>query len=192
MNRHIEKAIVIGIGICFGVVLIAFIVAAFGTYICVGVILFTDAEDDRQMMDTLLGLWSMQTVAFVFGIICLFCKYVGYCDGIVLVNDVETDRYRRKKQLIYITYILVSEIVNVGVALFLFTNVGNNPLFLTTLLVLWLIQTVLIGIGFIGGCSICFFCPHYIRGTDEEKTPIMLEDQKRKNRKGKGHPATRG
>jgi hypothetical protein len=71
----------------------------------------------------------------------------------VMVVSTETDHYRRKKELIYTTCFLVFAIAHAASFILLhFTDIGNNPQFMTALLVLWWIQTVLIGIGFIGGC----------------------------------------
>jgi hypothetical protein len=180
MDRHTEIAVATGIVLFLGVVLIAFIVAACGTCICVGVILFTDAENDQQMMTTLLVLWWIQTVAFVFGIICLCCDYMGRCDGIIRINDAETDRHRRKKQFIYAIYVFVFEMVHICVAPLLFANVGNHPQWMTMLLVLWSIQAAMIVMACISCCCICFFCPHYIRSTDEEQEPIILKKSRQR------------
>jgi predicted permease len=185
MHLHTEEAMITAILICFGVVLTAFIVAAFGTCVCVGVILFTDAENDQQMMATLRVLWWIQTVAFIFGIIYLCCNYMGYCDRIMLNNNAETDRHRRKKHFIYAICVLVSEMVDICVAPLLFANVGNNQQWMTVLLVLWSIEVVMIIIACTSCCFICFFCPHYIRSTEEERTPVVLKDRQRNRRPAK-------
>jgi predicted Co/Zn/Cd cation transporter (cation efflux family) len=51
------------LGIALGLVVAAFTVAFFGVYICVAVILFTDAENNPQFITTLLAFWCILYMA---------------------------------------------------------------------------------------------------------------------------------
>jgi hypothetical protein len=162
----IATGILATLGIALGLVVAAFTVAFFGVYICIAVILFTDAENNPQFMTTLLAFWCIQTIFFVLSII------FGYYGKDNISEYCSKDK---NNAFDYIGF-LVTAIIHVFVALLLFTDLENNPQFMTTLLVLWSIFTACFGIS----CILRYCCaciPTFCGGTRQERIPIILESQ---------------
>jgi hypothetical protein len=131
---------------------VATAVASFGIYVCVAMVLFTDAKNNPQLMTTLQVFWWIQTAIFALGVI--YACYYG------------------PKEIGLIAYIvsLFLVIIHICVALLLFAKLSDNQQLLTTLRVFWSIETAIIGIAIIDVCCIC-----YLYGRILDK-PLMLHN----------------
>jgi hypothetical protein len=168
----IVTGILATLGIVLVLIIVAVLVANLGIYVCVGMVLFTDAENNPQLMTTLQVFWWIQTSLIILGVISKVC-----CNP----KKEETNGGTVSK-VWAIVGILVFIMTHICVALLLFANLGNNQQLMTTLLVLWSIQTAMFGIVFIGGCCLCCFYVYAILNTDAgQQTPLISQDQPRNN-----------
>jgi hypothetical protein len=162
------KGILAALGIIGVLLAIASLVAFLGFHICVGKILFTDAENDPQFMTTLLAFWWMQTVFIILDAITKCCRK----------SEDEDENSGLAARVIGLVIALVIGLVFITMhifgALLLFTNLGNNPQFMNALLVLWSILTAVYGIMFIIGCCGCYCILIALKGSQGEAVSHLL------------------
>jgi hypothetical protein len=143
---------------CMAQVVNAVIVSCFGMFICVGAVLFSDAEDDPQLRAVLAIFWALYTTGLIMAMIVKRCpqREEGTCRVMTAIVSAITPRFSWKVKIAAILGAINYEFLHVCVGVLLIAPLEDKQPLMTALLVFWWFEISLLALGCIYGGGACF------------------------------------